>query len=63
MSAAHSLCPILSPAPFGGGHAVTVNGTIETERLLLRPFVPNDQDDLWRLHAEESFWWYPLRGP
>jgi RimJ/RimL family protein N-acetyltransferase len=39
----------------------TVNGTIETERLLLRPFVQNDQDDLSRLHAEESFWWYPLR--
>jgi RimJ/RimL family protein N-acetyltransferase len=39
----------------------TVNGTIETERLLLRPFVRDDQDDLTRLHAEESFWWYPFR--
>jgi RimJ/RimL family protein N-acetyltransferase len=39
----------------------SVNGIIETERLLLRPFVPDDQDGLARLHAEESFWWYPLR--
>jgi RimJ/RimL family protein N-acetyltransferase len=38
-----------------------VNGTIETERLLLRPFTENDGYDLVRLHAEESFWWYPLR--
>lgn len=38
-----------------------VNGTIETERLLLRPFTADDGCDLVRLHAEESFWWYPLR--
>ncbi len=38
-----------------------VNGTIQTERLVLRPFVAHDQDDLSRLQAEESFWWYPLR--
>jgi RimJ/RimL family protein N-acetyltransferase len=40
---------------------VAVNGTIETERLLLRPFTGDDRETLIRLHAEESFWWYPLR--
>jgi RimJ/RimL family protein N-acetyltransferase len=32
-----------------------------TERLVLRPFVLSDLDALVTLHAEESFWWYPLR--
>jgi RimJ/RimL family protein N-acetyltransferase len=32
-----------------------------TDRLVLRPFVPADLDDLAPLHAEASFWWYPLR--
>lgn len=27
----------------------------------MRPFAPEDLDALVRLHAEESFWWYPLR--
>jgi RimJ/RimL family protein N-acetyltransferase len=35
--------------------------TVETERLLLRPLAPGDLDDLARLHADERFWWYPLR--
>jgi len=35
--------------------------TLETERLVLRPFTPDDLDDLTRLHAEPSFWWFPLR--
>jgi RimJ/RimL family protein N-acetyltransferase len=35
--------------------------TLETERLVLRPFTPDDLDDLCRLHAEPSFWWFPLR--
>jgi RimJ/RimL family protein N-acetyltransferase len=35
---------------------------LTTERLVLRPFVPADLDELAPLHAEESFWWYPLRG-
>jgi RimJ/RimL family protein N-acetyltransferase len=35
--------------------------TIETERLVLRPFAATDVDDLTRLHDEETFWWYPLR--
>ena len=35
--------------------------TLTTERLVLRPFVPEDLDDLVAIHAEESFWWYPLR--
>jgi RimJ/RimL family protein N-acetyltransferase len=33
-----------------------------TERLILRPFVPEDLPELVAVHAEESFWWYPLRG-
>jgi RimJ/RimL family protein N-acetyltransferase len=35
--------------------------TLETERLILRPFVVDDLDALVRLQAEEAFWWYPLR--
>ena len=33
-----------------------------TDRLILRPFVHEDLSVLAVLHAEESFWWYPLRG-
>jgi RimJ/RimL family protein N-acetyltransferase len=36
--------------------------TLTTPRLVLRPFVPGDIDELAVLHAEESFWWYPLRA-
>jgi RimJ/RimL family protein N-acetyltransferase len=36
--------------------------TLTTDRLVLRPFVPEDLDELAPIHAEESFWWYPLRG-
>ena len=36
--------------------------TLTTPRLVLRPFVPDDFEELAVLHAEESFWWYPLRG-
>jgi RimJ/RimL family protein N-acetyltransferase len=36
--------------------------TLTTPRLVLRPFVPGDLDELAVLHAEESFWWYPLRS-
>jgi RimJ/RimL family protein N-acetyltransferase len=36
--------------------------TLTTPRLVLRPFVPGDLDELVVIHAEESFWWYPLRG-
>ena len=35
---------------------------LTTDRLVLRPFVPADLDDLAPLHAEKSFWWYPLRS-
>jgi RimJ/RimL family protein N-acetyltransferase len=35
---------------------------LTTERLVLRPFTPDDLAALTVLHAEESFWWYPLRG-
>src|ERR1700733_2317668 len=36
--------------------------TLTTPRLVLRPFVFGDLDDLAALHAEESFWWFPLRS-
>ena len=35
--------------------------TLETERLALRPLRGDDLADLSRLHAEETFWWYPDR--
>lgn len=34
---------------------------LTTERLVLRPFTPDDLPALTVIHAEESFWWYPLR--
>jgi RimJ/RimL family protein N-acetyltransferase len=34
---------------------------LTTERLVLRPFTADDLPALVVLHAEESFWWYPLR--
>lgn len=34
--------------------------SFETAHLLLRPLGPDDIDDLTLLHAEESFWWFPL---
>ena len=37
--------------------------TLTTERLVLRPFVATDLDELAAIHAEESFWWYPRRAP
>ena len=37
--------------------------TLTTERLVLRPFERGDLDDLVPIHADPSFWWYPLRGP
>jgi len=36
--------------------------TLTTPRLVLRPFVAGDLDELAVIHAEESFWWYPLRA-
>jgi RimJ/RimL family protein N-acetyltransferase len=42
------------------GYHATVARIIETARLLLRPIEPDDLDQLAVLHAEESFWWYPL---
>ena len=35
--------------------------TLQTDRLVLRPFTPGDLAELTALHAEESFWWYSLR--
>jgi RimJ/RimL family protein N-acetyltransferase len=37
--------------------------TLVTDRLVLRPLVHEDLGELVSLHAEASFWWYPLRGP
>ncbi len=36
--------------------------TLTTPRLVLRPFQSGDLDELAAIHAEESFWWYPLRS-
>jgi RimJ/RimL family protein N-acetyltransferase len=36
--------------------------TLHTPRLVLRPFEATDLPALVDLHAEESFWWYPLRA-
>ena len=36
--------------------------TLTTARAVLRPFVLEDLAELVGVHAEESFWWYPLRG-
>ena len=36
--------------------------TLLTPRLVLRPFEAEDLPALVALHAEESFWWYPLRA-
>jgi len=35
---------------------------LTTDRVVLRPFVHEDLAELVVIHAEESFWWYPLRG-
>ncbi|MGD0853018.1 MAG: GNAT family N-acetyltransferase [Acidimicrobiales bacterium] len=35
--------------------------SLNTDRLLMRPFVDEDLISLTQLHAEESFWWFPLR--
>jgi RimJ/RimL family protein N-acetyltransferase len=34
---------------------------LTTERLVLRPFTLDDWSSLVPIHAEPSFWWYPLR--
>jgi RimJ/RimL family protein N-acetyltransferase len=34
---------------------------LETDRLVLRPFQPEDLGALTVLHAEPSFWWFSLR--
>ena len=36
--------------------------TLTTPRLVLRPFAFSDLEELAAIHAEESFWWYPLRS-
>jgi len=35
---------------------------LTTDRLVLRPFVLEDVEELAVVHSEESFWWYPLRA-
>ncbi len=35
--------------------------TLTTERLVLRPFTEADLAALVPIHADPSFWWYPLR--
>jgi RimJ/RimL family protein N-acetyltransferase len=36
--------------------------TLTTERLVLRPFTEADLAELVPIHADPSFWWYPLRS-
>jgi RimJ/RimL family protein N-acetyltransferase len=36
--------------------------TLVTDRLVLRPFTLDDLAELTPIHAQESFWWYPLRA-
>ena len=50
-STTSSACPTPLPPP----------PTLETARLILRPLVEDDLDALTALHAEESFWWFPLQ--
>ena len=42
-------------------HAGRVIVTLETERLVLRPFLADDLGALVVLQAEPTFWWFPLR--
>ena len=35
---------------------------LTTERLVLRPFTLDDLPALAPIHADPSFWWYPLRA-
>ena len=35
--------------------------SLETDRLVLRPLLPDDFDALAELHAEASFWWFPFK--
>ena len=35
---------------------------LTTERLVLRPFTLDDLGPLTAIHADPSFWWYPLRA-
>jgi len=44
--------------PCQSGHMIV---TLETERLVLRPFLEEDLDALVALQGEDSFWWFPLR--
>jgi len=49
--------------PIGNAeHAGIGIPTLTTPRLVLRPFAPDDLDQLVPIHAEESFWWYPRRA-
>lgn len=50
---------VASPVP--RCHPGWVIVTLETNRLVLRPFIDDDLGPLVALQAEESFWWYPLR--
>jgi len=35
--------------------------TLDTDRLILRPLGWDDRAALVELHAEDSFWWYPMQ--
>ena len=42
-------------------HPGVVLTTLQTDRLVLRPFTGDDRGALVELQAEETFWWFPLR--
>ena len=55
--------PMLLGSPGPRRRQDPVIPTLTTERLVLRPFTEADLAELAPIHAEPSFWWYPLRVP
>jgi RimJ/RimL family protein N-acetyltransferase len=52
--------PVVWACPRFVRSVAEVTTTLDTDRLVLRALQPDDLDDLARLHAEPSFWEYPL---
>lgn len=50
-----------SRALVGGALPTGRMACLETDRLILRPIEWRDLDALTVLHAEPSFWWFPMR--
>lgn len=58
---ARSTVPVRQRAAFCASIVIAMMPSLETRRLLLRPLQADDLDALAPLHAECSFWQYPLR--